>query len=436
MSENPTPSMPEHSTSRRNLIAGSAAAVGAVVLGGGLGAGTAQANTARAYTRPRVPGAVFLPEPGISHLSPQAASRGVASIMDGDSVTISLNGTRRLSGPTALGSRSIDATIVFDNGSGPADVSDKWSSWAPNASPTTNFNMARRDAGFRGINSPSGGRFLAGCHGEAWKTGTYNPNAGGNVAVCKWYPRTAEPIDAYLSCWMRADPNWVFSSTNDNNFKHFRWNVGDDNPIAPEYGPNGFGFVYPGGWPPTSHSDTSIKWNIYGNLKGTSTHILMDEPDGSVYGGIGDCANPMTKWVKYELECRFTRTDASAGFVRIYETPNGGIRRRVLNYQGRVRGLDRTYVGFAFGGYARCNNQPNNWRYYDDCFLSNTLARIVIVDGSTFDSSTMHEIQIPTAWTNESVTFNCRKGAHKDLSGKSVFIVTPDNIPTKVGTFT
>lgn len=68
----------------------------------------------------------------------------------------------------------------------------------------------------------------------------------------------------------------------------------------------------------------------------------------------------------------------------------------------------------------------NAYIYFDDVYLDNTWARVMIGDQNTFDASTHREIQIPTAWSDTSVTVTINQGSFTTLSGSYLYIIDAD----------
>ena len=70
--------------------------------------------------------------------------------------------------------------------------------------------------------------------------------------------------------------------------------------------------------------------------------------------------------------------------------------------------------------------------WWDDVYVDGPQARIELGDDSNYDSCTVREIQIPSAWSSTSATFNVRWGAVYDAS-KAYLFVTDDMGHTSAG---
>jgi len=67
---------------------------------------------------------------------------------------------------------------------------------------------------------------------------------------------------------------------------------------------------------------------------------------------------------------------------------------------------------------------PTVYIYYDDVYIDNTIARVVAGDSPEFDNCTHQEIQIPTAWSDSSITITVNRGSFAD--GEEVYLFVVD----------
>lgn len=83
------------------------------------------------------------------------------------------------------------------------------------------------------------------------------------------------------------------------------------------------------------------------------------------------------------------------------------------NYILRNGTYPNSYNNFAIENY--CDGFPTgSWVYYDDIYMDDSWARVMIGNAPTFAASTQREIQIPSAWSDTSITVQLNQGA---LSG-------------------
>jgi len=77
---------------------------------------------------------------------------------------------------------------------------------------------------------------------------------------------------------------------------------------------------------------------------------------------------------------------------------------------------------------------------YDDVYMSYTQARVEIGNQSTFSACTKRELQIPTIWTNTSISLTANPGSFADgeqayllLLIRAVILVLDFQLPLEVG---
>lgn len=65
------------------------------------------------------------------------------------------------------------------------------------------------------------------------------------------------------------------------------------------------------------------------------------------------------------------------------------------------------------------------WVYYNDIYIDNTYAHVVIGDSSTWSGNIKKEIQIPSRWNNDSITVTINHGDFNKIktSGKYLYVI-------------
>lgn len=298
---------------------------------------------------------------------------------------------------SGFGSRATAAPLVWDDATG-KDISNKWDGAWPNALPGFNTNYY---SPMRGINPPHSHdpRYIAGAH--AANTGS---NSGYNVVFFKNIPLQSFPFYVYASWYQRADNGWVFGG--DNNFKTFAYS----NCCSPYEMPNNWYTAY--GPPHPGTSTDGAQWTI--NDDGAS----MTNPDANGHNFWWNSAvNPMAgKWSKVEIAIKLT--NQTNGYVTVWE--NG---RQVINYTGSTDKYPGTQRTIGIGGYARMQGYTSNWRYYDDVYLDTTLSRVVLADKPVLSQATVIENQIPSAWSDSSITATVNLGQFTQGQPAYLFVV-------------
>ena len=158
------------------------------------------------------------------------------------------------------------------------------------------------------------------------------------------------------------------------------------------YNPNNWYIEYN---PQPTSAGSGAGWNITDD--GNSLQFPV-----SSFGG--SAINPMSGvWTKIEVEIKYT--NQSDGYIKLWE--NG---TRKISYAGRTDNYPGTARSESIGGYARSQGSANNWRYFSEVYFDHTPARVVLTDSPTFGSANIVETQIPTAWSDTSITFGVNLG--------------------------
>lgn len=82
---------------------------------------------------------------------------------------------------------------------------------------------------------------------------------------------------------------------------------------------------------------------------------------------------------------------------------------------------DYLRIGWYHGSYYPTNPTTfTSTLYYDDIYIDNSWARIEIGNAASYDDCTHREIQVPSAWSDNSVTFTANSGSFSP--GQTVFV--------------
>jgi hypothetical protein len=115
-------------------------------------------------------------------------------------------------------------------------------------------------------------------------------------------------------------------------------------------------------------------------------------------------------------------TSQTDGYVKVWE--NG---RQVMNYAGSTDKYAGNRRTVGIGGFAR-NAGLQNWRYFADAYLDTTLTRVVLADKPVLAQATIIENQIPSAWTDSSITATVNLG--RFAQGQSAYLFVVDSSGT------
>ena len=305
---------------------------------------------------------------------------------------------------SGFGSKDAAAPVIWDDASG-AKVSDLWDEAWPSCQGNSEYNLAYRTPsqtrGSVGLPHTRHSKYIAGAHFGA------DPSADCGFAVILWKVRniTSFPAYSYISWYQRADDGWQFGTQN--NYKTFAYSTGR----GPYNLPNNWYVEY--NVPPTSPL-SPVQWHLNDDAFGMPTQSLQD-PDqngNSFYAGMA--VNPMGgAWTKVEMELKYT--DLNDGYIKLWE--NGVLKIDYAGSTDRLLGTERTE---GIGGYS--NNYPftSNWRYFSDVYLDYSRARVILGNAPTLDASTVREVQVPTSWSDSSISLSVNLGAFHD--GEAVYL--------------
>ena len=320
--------------------------------------------------------------------------------------TLSHGGTVTITG-AGFGSKSKAAPLVWDNASGNA-INDKWTGGWPSQLPGYNLGYY---APMRGISLPHSHvtRYIAGAH--AANTGA---NSGYAVMMYKSIALPALPYYIYASWYQRVDDQWHFGG--DNNFKTFDYSLGDE-----PYAFNQSWYLCYGPPHPNSATDVGLQW-------ANETSTPLSNPDRNGHNAWwGKAVNPMAgKWSKVEIAIKVS--NQSDGYINLWE--NG---HQVMNYAGITDNYGGTRRTISVGGYARMQGYTSNWRYFDDVYVDTTLSRVVLADKPVLSQATIVENQIPSAWSDSSITAQVNLGKFTQGQAAYLFVVDASGTVSATG---
>lgn len=77
-------------------------------------------------------------------------------------------------------------------------------------------------------------------------------------------------------------------------------------------------------------------------------------------------------------------------------------------------------------------NAPTNV-YIDDTYLNNSWARVIIADSPAYATITHSEIQVPSQWSNTSITITFNAGSFTDLNSTYLYVIDANGNANPVG---
>ena len=134
------------------------------------------------------------------------------------------------------------------------------------------------------------------------------------------------------------------------------------------------------------------------------------------------------KWQRIEAFYKKSDTNSSNGefwWRRVGRPGNIAGKSQAMTHTGLAADALWQYVmiGHYYGNLTP-GTERNMKIFFDDFFFNTTQARIEIGNMSTWDASTHREIQIPSAWSDQSISFSFNQGSFAD--GETVYLYVVD----------
>jgi hypothetical protein len=160
---------------------------------------------------------------------------------------------------------------------------------------------------------------------------------------------------------------------------------------------------------------------------------LMLSDDRLIY--YSDSASTSLAWVSNNRSSSWQRHEMYKKLSTPSGTANGIIQVEVgpKLWSGNWTGLVTRSSGLTF----QMDNilLPLEWVYNpagatQAMYVDNTRARVEIGNASTFAASTQREPQIPTAWSDNSISVNVNNGAFPSGSKVYLFVIDKNGVPS------
>jgi hypothetical protein len=149
-------------------------------------------------------------------------------------------------------------------------------------------------------------------------------------------------------------------------------------------------------------------------------------------GGAGNVGGPLPAagyWFNVACEYDDGTIDTEDGYIRVYasRTPPSAGPYSVLsrNLMMLVTGASDPVDCISLG-YNLANGGTEAITLWDDIYLDNTWARVEMGDNADYDSCTHREIQIPSAWSDTSITVTVNQGSFMNGGTAYLFVVDAD----------
>jgi hypothetical protein len=109
-------------------------------------------------------------------------------------------------------------------------------------------------------------------------------------------------------------------------------------------------------------------------------------------------------WYRVEFQVQQSTPGVSNGSIEIWHSQQSGPIAKVADERAIMTRTVSDLWNQIQLGQCPTNNYATLVTYYDDVYLDNAWSRVVVGDSGTYDACTRREIQIPSAWSDNSIT--------------------------------
>jgi len=288
---------------------------------------------------------------------------------------------------SSFGPKSSSAPVVWDNlEDGTCNTTAAIGTW------TTVEDLTISSDNLRGVSSYNAHANMCGTCGNnnAYFTG------GSNSAV--WY----------VSYWLYLSSNWNWGTTDSG---------GGDGSLS--------NVKYIRFWDTGSNTANTVS-AVHPYNSGTSTITITEQCDGSNPGYWSWGANAITLGAWHHLQFEFSHNSSPGAADGVYRQWFDGVLVKdesdlVTRCTGNTNYGRPFIVGF-YNSWTDSGSDADDF-YIDDVYIDNTWARIEIGNEATYSSCTHREIQVPSAWSDSSITIKLNRGSFGETETAYLFII-------------
>ncbi len=145
--------------------------------------------------------------------------------------------------------------------------------------------------------------------------------------------------------------------------------------------------------------------------------------------------NPRLQWVRYQ---RIQHSDPLNGMREIWVD-----NKKVIWYKDDCKYNVEDTRSFTIGGYFRWTTDVNDlntylgcadcYRYFDDMYVDTTFSRVILANNQNYESATIAEPQIPSAWSSDSINCTINIGKLTNNSTAYLFVFDESNNHNAIG---
>lgn len=151
-------------------------------------------------------------------------------------------------------------------------------------------------------------------------------------------------------------------------------------------------------------------------------------------------------WNHIQWEVGVDDIAGTDGYYKVWLNGNQIAQDSGLNMVTNSYTFQQIWLGTYLGNAAVCPKYPEHCTseemvphdmtttlYYDDVYIDSSLQRIEIGNAATYSACTHREIQIPSAWSDTSVTISVNQGAHPNSSTRYLYVIDASGVVNTTG---
>jgi hypothetical protein len=135
------------------------------------------------------------------------------------------------------------------------------------------------------------------------------------------------------------------------------------------------------------------------------------------------------EWHLFQFEFRESSVGGNDGVFRWWVDGRLFVDDHDIKTREDYANLKRPYVLGFYDSWWDPTTDRNDF-YIDDAYHDTSWARVEIGNAPAYNACTHREIQIPSAWSDGSVTFKVNKGSFAQIEPEQafLFVVNPDGV--------
>jgi hypothetical protein len=182
-------------------------------------------------------------------------------------------------------------------------------------------------------------------------------------------------------------------------------------------------------WPPTG-GDKAYWTNSFGTCQEGDywrIHRTEDAEETALSPGLS-ATGIDNEWVRFESYLKQSSPGVANGaWHQVVYRPSLGtpVKHQIALDNYKLREMTDEWVEWTFGGayYDMCDPTNTATIDVDDFYMDSTRARVEVCDSPTWASRTRCELQLPTAWSDASITATFKKGYLPSSTTAYVYVI-------------